>query len=285
MTHNTTTPKINTFLYFILYPAHLVALATILLFPIFFDYTIKHVVYLVVGWIMFAGIGSAITLHRIVSHRALELRYGLKPIVLWIASMCLQGSPLGWASVHRGAHHKFSDTERDAHTPTKGILYAYHTWLLEWEKYYNPKYVVDLLKDKTHIFIAHNYIKIVLGTYLIVGLISWEMLVFMFIIPAVYSLHQESMVNVLCHLPSCGYRNFDTSDLSRNVPLLAYLGWGQAWHNNHHAKASAYDFGTTVSGKWWEFDPALLLVPLLATKQSRQKIFKGRKHALANASN
>jgi stearoyl-CoA desaturase (delta-9 desaturase) len=104
----------------------------------------------------------------------------------------------------------------------------------------------------------------------------------MFIIPAVYSLHQESLVNLRCHLKGGGYRNFDTRDNSNNRPIMGYLVWGQAWHNNHHAKAAAYDFGTTVSGKKWEFDPALLFVPFVATKQSREKIFKARRDALRN---
>jgi stearoyl-CoA desaturase (delta-9 desaturase) len=189
---------------------------------------------------------------------------------------------MGWAAIHRGSHHRFSDTDRDAHTPSKGWLYSYHNWLHDWAKYFNVKYAIDLLSDKYHLFFAHNYTKVILGSYLIIGIIDWQVLLFMFIIPAVYSLHQESLVNLRCHLKGGGYRNFDTRDNSNNRPIMGYLVWGQAWHNNHHAKAAAYDFGTTVSGKKWEFDPALLFVPFVATKQSREKIFKARRDALRN---
>jgi stearoyl-CoA desaturase (delta-9 desaturase) len=274
------TPKINNFLYFVLYPAHIVAALGLILFPIFYDFGWIHILYLFVGWIILAGLGSAITLHRIVSHRALELRRGLKPIMLWLASMCLQGSPLGWAAIHRGSHHRFSDTDRDAHTPKKGWLYSYHSWLHDWGNYFNPKYAIDLLGDKTHLFFAHNYTKIILGSYFIIGIINWEILLFMFIIPAIYSLHQESLVNLRCHIHGGGYRNFETKDNSNNRPIMGYLIWGQAWHNNHHYKASSYDFGTTISGKKWEFDPSLLFVPLIATKNNRKKIFEARKNAM-----
>jgi stearoyl-CoA desaturase (delta-9 desaturase) len=282
MNDNAEPLKLNTFLYFILYPAHLVALAGLFVFPFYFDFGLKQIVLLFLGWVLLAGVGSAITLHRMVSHRAIEPRRGLKPVMLWLASLCLQGSPLGWAAIHRGSHHRYSDTEKDAHTPTKGIWHAYHGWLWEWGKYYNPKYAIDLIKDPMHMFFAQNYVKIILITYLIVGLIDWQILLFMFIIPAVYSLHQESSVNVLCHLKGQGYRNFDTKDDSNNRPIMARIVWGQAWHNNHHAKAAAYDFGTTVSGRKDEFDPTLLLVPLLATKASREKIFKARRDAISS---
>jgi len=271
--------KLNNFLYFVLYPAHLAALLGIFVFPFYFDFGIKHVVCLLLGWVLLAGIGSAITLHRVVSHRALEPRRGFKPVMLWLASLCLQGSPLGWASIHRGAHHRHADTDRDPHTPQKGFWYSYHGWLYDWANYYNFRFSVDLIRDPMHMWFAQHYTKIIAVTYIIVGLIDWQVLLFMFIIPAVYSLHQESCVNYFCHLPNKGYRNFETKDDSNNRSVMALLVWGQAWHNNHHAKASAYDFGTTVSGRIDEFDPTLLLVPLLATKESRQRIFKAREDA------
>ena len=279
MTQNV--PKINTFLYTVLYPAHAVTLFGILVYPFIWGIGFKELICLLLGWIFIAGLGSAVTLHRAVSHRAIEFRPWFKPFALWCASLCLQGSPLGWAAIHRGSHHRYSDTDRDAHTPRKGWYYSYHGWLHDWNQYFNPKYVIDLLGDKMHMWIAHNYTKFVLGTYIIVGLIDWRVLLFMFIIPAVYSLHQESLVNLRCHLKA-GTRNFETKDDSNNRPIMALLVWGQAWHNNHHAKASSYDFGATVSGKKWELDPSLIFVPFFATTSSRKRIFEARRNAIQN---
>lgn len=272
-------PKHNTFLYYVLYPAHVVAILGLILFPFFFSFGWPQVIMLLVGWLLFAGLGSAVMLHRVISHRACELRRGFKPVLLWIACLCLQGSPLGWAAIHRGSHHRFSDKDGDAHTPRKGWLYCYHTWLYDWTKYYNPKYSLDLIRDPMHVWLAHNYVKLILVSYLVIGLINWQVLLFTFIIPAIYSLHQESLVNLLCHLPGKGYRNFDLDDDSNNRPWLARLVFGQAYHNNHHAKASSYDFGTTVSGRKEEFDFSLLFLPLIATKASREKIYAARKKA------
>jgi len=267
-------PKINSFLYYILYPVHAVAWLGTALYLMFFNFTWTNFWQLLIGWIIIEGLGVAVGLHRYVSHKSVELRPGIKPILLWISCLSLQGSPLGWAAVHRGSHHRYSDTEKDAHTPTKGWWYAWHGWLHDWDKYFNPKYAIDLVRDPMLVWIAKNYNYIILVTYIIAGLISWELLLFGFIVPAALSLYMESNINIFCHAPTYGYRNFDTKDQSRNVSLLAWITWGQGWHNNHHAKASSYDFGKGISGNQFEWDFSLIFLPLIATKTSRQKIWQ-----------
>lgn len=241
-----------------------------------FDFTIVELCYLILGWIIIEGVGVAVVLHRYVSHRAFEAKPYIKPVLLWIACLSLQGSPIGWAAIHRGSHHRYSDTEKDAHSPIKGKWYAWHAWLHDWDQYFNAKFAVDLLRDPMHIWFAKNYNKIILVTYLVVGLISWKLLLFGFMIPACISLYQESNINVFCHSGTWGYRTFETKDNSRNVPFLAWITWGQGWHNNHHQLASSYDFGSTVSGNPKEFDMSLLLLPLVATKESKNKIYQDR---------
>jgi stearoyl-CoA desaturase (delta-9 desaturase) len=127
---------------------------------------------------------------------------------------------------------------------------------------------------------AKHYVTIIVVTYTVVFLISPALLLFGFMIPAAISLYQESNINVFCHSPKFGYRNFETKDQSRNIPVLAWFTWGQGWHNNHHAQGSSYDFGSTVSGKPNEFDTSLLLLPLVATKSSREKIYQARNDKL-----
>ena len=271
--------KNNDFLFKILYPTHILAWAGLIACLTIFGIDWLDVLYFIVGWILIEGVGVAVTLHRYVSHKSFVAKKWAEPIMLWLACLSLQGSPLGWAAVHRGSHHKYSDTDNDAHTPRKGKWYAWHAWLYDWDKYFNPKYAIDLLKDPKHVFIAKHYNMIVLGTYFVVALISWKLLLFGFLIPAALSLYQESTINVVCHSGNLGYRNFDLKDDSRNVPVMGWLTWGQGWHNNHHEKASAYDFGTTVSGNKKEFDPSLMLLPLVATKESRAQIFKLRKES------
>jgi stearoyl-CoA desaturase (delta-9 desaturase) len=60
----------------------------------------------------------------------------------------------------------------------------------------------------------------------------------------------SNAVDLLNH--SHGYRNYETSDLSSNSPIMAVLHGGGAitWHNNHHAHPGYF----YVRKKWWEFD-------------------------------
>ena len=45
--------------------------------------------------------------------------------------------------------------------------------------------------------------------------------------------HVTFSINSLCHV--FGRRAYETKDESRNLPWLAPLSFGEAWHNNHHA--------------------------------------------------
>ena len=41
---------------------------------------------------------------------------------------------------------------------------------------------------------------------------------------------------------------------------MAWLAWGEGWHNNHHAFPYSAAFGL----RWFEFDPGYLFIRLLA---------------------
>lgn len=268
------------FLFRILYPIHAVAWIGLICYTTMIGISWINVLSFVIGWVLIYGIGVHAVLHRYVSHNAFVAKKGLEPILLYLSCLAIQGSPLGWAAVHRGSHHKHCDTLKDAHSPVHGIWYAWHGWMWDWYAYFNIRSVIDLLRNPTHVWFAKNYGMVILSTYIIVGLISWQVLLFGLILPAVIGLYQESFVNTLCHSPNWGYRNFNTNDLSRNITTMAWTNWGQGYHNNHHSVTTSYDFGSSVSGNAREFDPALLLLPLVATKESRESIFKDRTTAI-----
>jgi stearoyl-CoA desaturase (delta-9 desaturase) len=61
------------------------------------------------------------------------------------------------------------------------------------------------------------------------------------------------------HLEDVGYRNFDTPDTSNNWWLVALIGGGEGWHNNHHKFPRAANLGV----KWWEFDPGYWVIRMI----------------------
>jgi stearoyl-CoA desaturase (delta-9 desaturase) len=60
--------------------------------------------------------------------------------------------------------------------------------------------------------------------------------------------HITWSVNSICHL--WGTRPFATTDHSRNNALVALVGFGEGWHNNHHAFPTSARHGL----RWWEID-------------------------------
>lgn len=246
-------------LYLIFLPLHV----GVLFMPFITTFTWLHMFYFLMGYILISGLGNNVGLHRWAGHKAIELGKYSKNIVLYFSIMACQGHPIWWASVHRGQHHKFSDTDKDSHSPINGKWHAFFGWELKHDpSSVNYKYAVDLMRDPLLVKTSKFYEAIIILSWLIVGLISVDLLLWMFVLPTVLALHLEGMVNLFCH-SDYGYRNFNTKDNSHNILLLGLFDWGNGWHNNHHEKASSYDFGSSVSGKWWEFDPCRIFKPFL----------------------
>jgi len=173
-------------------------------------------------------------------------------------------------STHIGYHHPHSDTDKDPHTPTRGLWHAFMGWtFLISATTINHKYAVKLLRKPAHLFCHKHYFKIVWASVLVMLLLfGWKFTLFGYCIAASISILQDNLVNILGHTPKLGYRNFDLDDKSSNFPILGYLGWGQGWHNNHHKYPGKFNFGV----KWWEFDPCVIFIPLLELGSRSKKV-------------
>ncbi len=71
--------------------------------------------------------------------------------------------------------------------------------------------------------------------------------------------HATWLVNSAAH--TWGYRNFETSDDSRNNWWVALVSFGEGWHNNHHAQQRSAAHGM----RWFEFDITYLTIRLMQT--------------------
>lgn len=220
------------------------------------------------SWVLIAGLGIAVGYHRVFSHNTHpNLPTWKENVLLFLGTLSGQGSSLTWTSIHRGYHHKYTDTPRDPHSPIHGKMYAFFTWstkITEQNPGFNMKYASNLLRKPNHIWFHNHQMKILWGVPLFVGLIDWKLSLAAVCLPAALSLFQENLINVLGHLKGyIGYRNFDTDDNSYNNILLGCLGWGQGLHNNHHYDPKSYDFGYAISKKWYEIDPCIIFLPFL----------------------
>lgn len=218
-----------------------------------------------VSYCLISGLGIAVGFHRYFSHGAFQTNRLWQQLMLICGCLACHGHPLFWVALHRGGHHRWSDTEKDPHSPSAGIWHAYQGYA------FDPRVIAAISLKSASSFMRHkewqwvvpNYHTIVNVGWLITGLVSiwWPSVAFGFVCAQVWAIHQEAVVNVLGHTRGFGaYVNYATRDRSVNRPLLGLFTWGQALHNNHHGDPANPNFGSV---KWWELDPSMLWIQLI----------------------
>jgi len=228
-----------------------------------------YLFYTFIMWVLVCGLGIAVGYHRIFSHRTHKIPTWKENIILFFAQFAGQGGSIFWVAMHRGYHHPYSDTLKDFHSPVAySKLNAFIGWQYKITETNNPvnlKYAVDLLRKSNHLWFHRHSITVLWGIPLLVAILfSWKFALMAFCLVTFIGSLQDNFVNVFGHVKGWfGYRNFETKDQSQNNPFLGYLAWGQGWHNNHHQAPASFDFGKSVSGKWWEWDPCKIFLPFL----------------------
>jgi stearoyl-CoA desaturase (delta-9 desaturase) len=265
---------------------------------------------LVLLWLS-ASLGISLTFHRLLAHGALRgVHPVLRTFLLCCASLTLEMGPIHWAATHR-LHHRESDHEDDPHSPLASFWWGHIMWLF----YRNPRVedpgkleelAPDLVRDPQlrwfdkwfwTIWAAVGILSWVAGYIIGTALagpaygvkLAWSLVVWGTLLRTVIVWHNTWFVNSATHL--WGYRNYKTSDDSRNLWWVALVTFGEGWHNNHHAIAGSARFGH----KWWEVDPtwwALCVFRALGwVKQTNfgprnlteRKAFRGKVAALSAA--
>ena len=187
-----------------------------------------------------------------------------------------QGSPIFWAAIHQGLHHKHTDKELDPHSPNKGFFQSFLTWI--WKIEDVPIKATPWLIKKPHIkFIARYHTLLFSGTWVIFFLLcSLGTFVSFFVIPCMLSLTLAGLTNYFLHRRKndffdyifITYRSFEVENNAKNSLLLGPLSFGSAFHNNHHV----YPDRSNVGIKWYEFDPSVLIIPLIGRRKVTRSI-------------
>ena len=187
--------------------------------------------------------------HRYFSHKSYKMNRFWQFVMAFGGGTCVQKGVLWWAGNHRH-HHRYSDTERDLHSPLKGFWWSHVGWIL-CDKYNATDY--DSIKDfakfpELRFLNKHDWIPpwtLGVACFLIGG---WSGLFVGFFLSNVILWHTTFTVNSLAHV--FGRRRYDTPDTSRNSLLIALLTGGEGWHNNHHH----YQASARQGFFWWEVD-------------------------------
>jgi stearoyl-CoA desaturase (delta-9 desaturase) len=187
--------------------------------------------------------------HRYFSHKAYRLNRFWQFVFAFAATSCAQKGPLWWAGHHRN-HHKFSDSEKDIHSPRDGFWWSHVGWIL-CPKYGETPYdqIQDFAKfPELRWLNKHDWVgPWTLGVlcFLIGG---WSGLVLGFFTSTVLLWHSTFLVNSLAHV--MGRRPYETTDTSRNSLIIALITSGEGWHNNHHR----YQSSARQGFRWWQVD-------------------------------
>lgn len=221
-------------------------------------FTVTNLLTAMISFYVLNILGNWMTLHRYYSHRSFEFKNTyLKWLFTLLAVLSGRGSPLGWSYLHRN-HHKYSDTEKDPHSPkVLGYkIFGFGHYKKQEEEQMQIFMVKDLM-TKEQLFIHKWYMAIVLTFVIVLATISIQALYFAWILPAFLVHLSQNNFNYFGHMN--GYRNFDTKDDSRNNIYLFPFILGEAWHNNHHAKPS----NSTTKVNANEYDPLSAFIDVI----------------------
>lgn len=227
-------------------------------------------------WLV-TGLGLTVGYHRFFTHTAFETNGLISNMLIIMGSMAGRGPMISWAAMHR-RHHELSDHEGDLHSPNlhgestfgrlRGLLHAQLTWMVQHDYPNVAHYVPDLIAQRNWVKTnGYYYAWVLLGLALptafgaLVSGSAWGALtgflwggaVRMFVVE-----QSMSAINSLNH--RLGAQPFRTrGDNSRNLGVMAWLAWGEGWHNNHHAFPYSAAFGL----RWFEFDLGFTFIRLL----------------------
>lgn len=227
----------------------------------FFTFTWKALlICLFLHWVT-GGLGITLCFHRLLTHRSFQIPKWLEYILAVFGCLALQSGPITWVATHR-FHHKTSDLMIDPHTPRRGFFWSHMEWTFRdvWfiPKTEYDKLISDLSGDKFYQFLNKNHLlETWILSFILYFLGGWSFVVWGIFVRLVLTWHCTWLVNSAAHV--WGYRNYNTSDNSKNNWIVALLTFGEGWHNNHHAFQSSSRHGL----KWWEFDITYLTVKFL----------------------
>jgi stearoyl-CoA desaturase (delta-9 desaturase) len=225
------------------------------------------------AWIWFVvllyGNGLAITggYHRLWSHRTYDAHWSVRLVYMLVGAMALQNSVLVWASGHRNHHQHVDDAERDPYSASRGLWFSHIGWMLRRYPSGETDFsnVRDLQKDPLVVFQHRYYYALAIGLNVLVPLALgwlhgdlWGVFLLAGVLRLVVSHHFTFLINSLAH--AWGRQPYSDEHSARDNWWLAFLTYGEGFHNFHHQFAHDYRNGV----RWWHWDPSKWIIRSLS---------------------
>jgi stearoyl-CoA desaturase (delta-9 desaturase) len=230
-------------------------------------YLLDYVVWFLALWFTIGVIGNGVAAHRHFAHGQFKT---WKPVRWVLACLTSLGGigPISYWTIQHKAHHLFSDTELDPHSPKhKSIWTVFYTWTFpqggNQKQYLKHRWARVLARRQMRdsmfrFFHAYHYKIIYLFCFILFCIDP--------VLPLIYCLAycvdflKLGLINYVCH--NYGYKNHNGNDASTNNLWLGWLGMGFGWHNNHHANPGKL----ILQEHWWEIDVEGYIGKLLSKK-------------------
>jgi stearoyl-CoA desaturase (delta-9 desaturase) len=201
--------------------------------------------------------------HRLWAHKAYQAHWSLRLFfALWGAG-ALQNSILIWASDHRRHHRHVDDNTLDPYSAGRGLWFSHMGWMLREHraKVDNFENVPDLQRDPIVMWQHKHYLvlTLIMNIALPVAIGAWcgdiiGALLLVGLLRLVVNHHVTFFINSLAHY--WGTQPYTEDNSARDNPLLAFLTYGEGYHNYHHIFQADYRNGV----RWYQWDPTKWMI-------------------------
>jgi len=262
----------------------IVAVGGTLWYELHFGFHWMDIAVFLLFYILTAGMGISAGYHRHFAHRSYECHWTLELFYLLCGAAALQNSALRWSRDHR-THHQHIDREEDPYNIQKGAFHAHMGWILEKSPHDEDfSNVPDLMKNKLVVFQDRYYLPIAITVgFVLPTLIGWTVgrplagLLWGGFLRTVVVHHLTFFINSLAHM--VGTRPFTEAFSARDSWWLAYLTYGEGYHNYHHRFAADY----RNSYRWYHWDPTKWWINIMSWLGLVGRITRYRKEQLLKA--
>lgn len=213
---------------------------------------------------IYCGMSITAGYHRLWSHKTYQAHWSLRIIFALGGAFALQNSILHWSSDHRVHHKHVDNNDLDPYSAKMGFWYSHIGWMCreyQAHRYHDYKNVRDLQKDAIVMWQHKHYLILSIimnfGVPIAFGLWHGDLINSILLVGffrLVVNHHTTFFINSLAHV--WGKQTYTDKNTARDNGFLAFLTFGEGYHNYHHIFENDYRNGI----RWWQFDPTKWLI-------------------------